>query len=131
MTNTNSRMSNLMRVSIPFLAIAIFAVFFESSSAFAQAQADNALANTSSENIGNVEMNNEGKSVTYFDNVSGYLATPLGNVSTSDKALPAVVMIHEWWGLNDNMKEMADQLANEGYVVLGADLFNGNCWSKS
>jgi carboxymethylenebutenolidase len=125
MTNTNSRMSNLMRVSIPFLAIAIFAVFFESSSAFAQAQADNALANTSSENIGNVEMNNEGKSVTYFDNVSGYLATPLGNVSTSDKALPAVVMIHEWWGLNDNMKEMADQLANEGYVVLAADLFNG------
>lgn len=125
MTNTNSRMSNLMLVSIPFLAIAIFTVFFESSSAFAQAQVDNEVANASSENIANVEMNNEGKSVTYFDNVSGYLATPQGNISTSGKTLPAVVMIHEWWGLNDNMKEMADQLANEGYVVLAADLFNG------
>jgi carboxymethylenebutenolidase len=118
-------MSNLMLASILFLAIAIFTVFFESSSAFAQAQVDNEVANASSENIANVEMNNEGKSVTYFDNVSGYLATPQGNISTSDKTLPAVVMIHEWWGLNDNMKEMADQLANEGHVVLAADLFNG------
>jgi len=125
MTNTNSRMSNLMLVSIPFLAIAIFTVFFEASSAVAQVQVDNEVANASSENNANVEMNNEGKSVTYFDNVSGYLATPQGNISTSDKALPAVVMIHEWWGLNDNIKEMADQLANEGYVVLAADLFNG------
>lgn len=118
-------MSNLMPVSIPFLAIAIFTVFFESSSVFAQAQVDNEVANASSENNPNVEMNNEGESVTYFDNVSGYLATPQSNISTSDKAVPAVVMIHEWWGLNDNMKEMADQLANEGYVVLAADLFNG------
>ncbi|MGH9975116.1 MAG: hypothetical protein ACRD8Z_04685, partial [Nitrososphaeraceae archaeon] len=81
MTNTNSRMS-ILCVSIPFLAIAIFAVFFESFSAFAQAQTDNGVANTSSENISNVEMNNEGKSVTYFDNVSGYLATPQSNIST-------------------------------------------------
>lgn len=50
----------------------------------------------------------------------GFLAQP-----NTDGAYPAVVMIHEWWGLNDNIKEMAKQLASEGYVVLAVDLFNG------
>ena len=70
-------------------------------------------------------MNKEGKSVAYYDKASGYLATPQSNIFASNEALPAVVMIHEWWGLNDNIKEMADQLATEGYVVLAVDLFNG------
>jgi carboxymethylenebutenolidase len=39
--------------------------------------------------------------------------------------LPAVVMIHEWWGINDNIKNMANTLAKEGYVVLAADLYKG------
>ena len=34
-------------------------------------------------------------------------------------------MMHEWWGLNDNIKEMARNLAAQGYVVLAVDLFNG------
>jgi carboxymethylenebutenolidase len=34
-------------------------------------------------------------------------------------------MIHEWWGLNDNIKEMATQMAAEGYVVLAVDLYSG------
>jgi carboxymethylenebutenolidase len=34
-------------------------------------------------------------------------------------------MIHEWWGVNDNIKDMANELASKGYVVLAADLFNG------
>jgi len=48
----------------------------------------------------------------------GFLAMPKapGNY-------PAVVMIHEWWGLNDNIKEMARSLAAEGYVVLAVDMF--------
>ena len=40
--------------------------------------------------------------------------------------LPAVIMIHEWWGLNDNVRAMADRLAGEGYIVLAVDLFEGN-----
>ena len=35
-------------------------------------------------------------------------------------------MIHEWWGLNENMKETAAKLASYGYVVLAVDLFNGD-----
>ena len=34
-------------------------------------------------------------------------------------------MIHEWWGLKNHIKDMANLLAEEGYVVLAADLYNG------
>src|SRR5919112_704796 len=47
------------------------------------------------------------------------------NSQSGQQKLPAVVMIHEWWGLNDNIKDMANELASEGYVVLAADLYNG------
>ncbi|MDO8510633.1 MAG: dienelactone hydrolase family protein [Nanoarchaeota archaeon] len=50
--------------------------------------------------------------------VQGFLAKPkeAGNY-------PGVIMIHEWWGLNDNIKEMAKILAKEGYVVFAIDLY--------
>ena len=53
--------------------------------------------------------------------VSGFLAQPV-----AEGNYPAVLMIHEWWGLNDQVKSMADILAREGYVVLAVDLFEGN-----
>ena len=50
----------------------------------------------------------------------GYLAKP-----KKGGKYPGIVMVHEWWGLNDNIMEMARQLAAEGYVVLAVDLFDG------
>jgi carboxymethylenebutenolidase len=39
--------------------------------------------------------------------------------------LPALIVIHEWWGLNDGVRAMADRLAGAGYIVLAVDLFSG------
>ena len=60
----------------------------------------------------------ERSSVNYYDNATGYLVQPQGQTD-----LPAVVVIHEWWGLNQHIKDAADRLAAEGYVVLAADLY--------
>lgn len=54
-----------------------------------------------------------------------YLATP----SAGDSA-PGFVMIQEWWGLNDQMKGLADRLAGEGYRVLVPDLYRGKLTSE-
>ena len=52
--------------------------------------------------------------------VKGYLARP-----ADKKARPALILIHEWWGLNDNIRENARQFAELGYVALAVDLYNG------
>jgi carboxymethylenebutenolidase len=83
----------------------------------------------------NVTMLGDGKDVSkvetsmvqYYDNASGFLAKPAG---TGGK-YPGIVMIHEWWGLNDNIKDMARQMASEGYVVLAADLYKGQVTTAS
>lgn len=54
------------------------------------------------------------------ETVSGYLALPEGGGKH-----PAVIVIHEWWGLNDWVKEQARQYAGEGYVALAVDLYRG------
>ena len=38
---------------------------------------------------------------------------------------PALVVIHEWWGLNDNIREEADGFAENGYAALAVDLYEG------
>ena len=58
-----------------------------------------------------------GQDVTYAGidgvDVVGYLAKP-----ASGEATAGVLVIHEWWGLNDNIRSMARQLAGEGYLAL-------------
>jgi carboxymethylenebutenolidase len=39
--------------------------------------------------------------------------------------LPALVVIHEWWGLNDHIKHWSDRLAADGYAALAVDLYGG------
>ena len=53
--------------------------------------------------------------------VYGYFSAP----ADMFEPLPAIIMIHEWWGLNDNIRAMADRLAAEGYIVFAVDLFHG------
>ena len=38
---------------------------------------------------------------------------------------PAVLLVHEWWGLNDQIKSVAGAFAGEGYVALAIDLYDG------
>jgi carboxymethylenebutenolidase len=53
----------------------------------------------------------------------GYYARP-ANARPGER-LPAILVIHEWWGLNDNVRMMARRFAGEGYQVLAVDLFGG------
>lgn len=46
-------------------------------------------------------------------------------VQKAKEPLPALILIHEVWGVNDNIKRIAEQLSDEGYVVLAPDLLNG------
>jgi carboxymethylenebutenolidase len=52
----------------------------------------------------------------------GYLAVPEG---ADGEKYPAVLMVHEWWGLTAEITKMADTLAEEGYVVLAPDTYRG------
>jgi len=53
--------------------------------------------------------------------VYGHFAFPEDMV----EPLPGLIIIHEWWGLNDNVRAMADRFAGEGYIVLAVDLYGG------
>lgn len=53
--------------------------------------------------------------------VYGYFAIPEDMIDP----LPAIIVVHDWWGLDDHMRALAERLAGEGYIVLGVDLFGG------
>ncbi|MCK9518484.1 MAG: dienelactone hydrolase family protein [Dehalococcoidia bacterium] len=63
-----------------------------------------------------------GEIVTFASNggqASGYLAKPASGAGKG------VIVIQEWWGLNSNIKDIADRFANEGFVALAPDLYHG------
>ncbi len=64
-----------------------------------------------------------GKQVNYKsgdETVSSTLYMPEGR-----GPFPALVVIHEWWGLNDWVKDQASKLSDQGYVTLAVDLYRG------
>jgi len=65
----------------------------------------------------------DGKTVSYKsgdETVTGMMYQPAGK-----GRFPAIAVIHEWWGLNDWVKEQASKLADQGYVTLAVDLYRG------
>lgn len=56
----------------------------------------------------------------------GYLAVP----AISPGPWPAVVVIHEAFGLNDDIRAKADEFAARGYLALAPDLFDGRSWIR-
>lgn len=53
---------------------------------------------------------------------SGVLFVP---ATKGNGKLPAIVVIQEWWGLNDWVKQQAEELASQGYITLAPDLYRG------
>jgi carboxymethylenebutenolidase len=71
----------------------------------------------------------QGMDVTYLDGdpeTVGYLAVPEGS-----GPFPALVIIHEWNGLVDRVRQVADDFAAEGYLTLAADLYRGRTGSNA
>jgi carboxymethylenebutenolidase len=114
----------LLKFSLHFLLIALIMACSSGkketySEAMSREHADDSpTANVTSAE--NQELN--AKEVVYGtvdgNQISGYVATP-----ASDQDLPGIIVIHEWWGLNENIKTMAEKLAGEGYRALAVDLY--------
>ena len=152
----NGISASLTKSLITFLVVGMTAssllpsVNFESAFAQTEAPIQNGNNNNNNNNLGNnntvtysyniYSSNNtqealtrlQNSSVSYYDNTTGYLVYPeLANNTQQQLLLPAIIMIHEWWGLNEHIKNQADILAKEGYVVLAVDLYRGEVAADS
>jgi carboxymethylenebutenolidase len=122
-------------------SMGFLSIITNTAAAVAYAQPSNSTALSALLSPNKNSNNIENKTVNYYNLSSGYLATPFStgalasnNNNSRDETstkLPAIVMIHENRGLNNNIKNMANTLAKEGYVVLAVDLFNGQVATTS
>lgn len=75
-------------------------------------------------NTGTGSVETESEEVVYATiagkEIKGFVAYPTGSGS-----YPGLVLIHEWWGLNENIRDLAEQYAAQGYVALAVDLYEG------
>lgn len=112
MNEKNSKLSTwIKRIGLVFLALLLLIIVL-----FAGTIIFDSLFGSDTADFANV---------TYSDvtgqELVGYLAAPEG-----PGPHPAVLLIHEWWGLNEGMTVLADALAGEGYVVFAPDGYRGN-----
>ena len=87
-------------------------------------QNNNEQAETSTSYFYNHSDELKGETVDYYsenENINGYLSVPKD--ASGDDKKPAIILIHEWWGLNEDIKQMADDYATEGYVALAVDMY--------
>lgn len=83
---------------------------------------DESKKSTSEDIIEVVEVNIKGETVTYATDsttMKGYIAFDENNTEKR----PGILVIHEWWGHNDYVRERADMLAELGYVALAVDMY--------
>jgi len=73
---------------------------------------------TNSDAMGSAQLAVETMDVGYFEGANGFLARP-----ADGGPYPGVVVVHEWWGLNDGIKDAAVKLASHGYIVMAVDLY--------
>lgn len=67
-----------------------------------------------------------GTVLEYYKDAKGYLAEPSG-----DGPFGSIILIHEWNGVVERIKQVSDALANEGYIALAADLYSGKTGSNA
>jgi carboxymethylenebutenolidase len=125
---------NKVCLRILFLVVLVSSVLVSGNSVkLVSGQTSNMVTNVTDltkSDLSNADVQLENKTVDYFDQAHGYLVFPSksnanNSESSSNMKLPGVVMIHENKGLNENIKNMANLLAKNGYVVLAVDLFKG------
>ena len=76
--------------------------------------ADPGLARAAGEGLEPVSLTTSGGAAS-----NAYLARP------ENAQAPAVLLIHEWWGLNDHIKAVAAEYAKQGFLALAVDLYDG------
>jgi carboxymethylenebutenolidase len=108
--------SSTFTIWLKRILLALLAIFLLLIALFAGAIIFDSLFGSDTADFANIEYENMDGQKLY-----GYLATPQG-----PGPHPAVLLIHEWWGLNEGITTLADALAEEGYVVFAPDGYRGN-----
>ena len=60
-----------------------------------------------------------------FETVHGETTAYVAMPEAASKNTKAVILIQEWWGLNDHIKDIADRYAKEGFIAIAPDLYRG------
>lgn len=110
-------MKKVYVVAILVVLVALGFYFLQSPAAVAPTPEEVILDDTT---LGEPRFTVETETVEYLDGTTGYLARPVG-----EGPFPALVLIHEWWGLNDNIRDLAFAFAQQGYMALAVDLYEG------